>query len=339
MRTDPNLINPSQVTINPLQRSEGSMSSSALEALSSSLRTAQVGRAHLIRLRDRFGPDAKFHLQAAFACFLLLAISFIGCKLTSIHAEIGFRIVALLTMFAMLSPLPILLHEKGRAVFRESVLVLPWQLLAAMTLPFPVYIAARLRLPLQDSLLGKIDQATGVSVPAIMTWAGHHWLGTVINASYPLLLPLLGFAFFMPPFTGKLREARVFFLSNLIAFAIGMPLFAMLPAIGPWTFYHLAPQVGQAVTADLLRELRLPGPYYSHDQGAGLICFPSFHVIWAILSARALWGFRLLRIPLAILSGLIILSTLTTGWHYFCDVLAGLVIVVISLAIAEIYVP
>lgn len=338
MRSDPNLINPPQPAINRMQRSDGGMSSSALEALSLSLRTAPpVSHSHLAGHRYQLGSDAKFHLRIAFATFLLLAVSFVGCKLTSIHAEIGGRVVALLTLLAMISPLPLYWHEKGRTALREAVLVLPWELLVAVTLPFPVYIAARLRMPLQDTLFGNIDHALGISVPAIMTWANHHWLGTVINASYPMLLPLLAIACLVPPLTGKVREARVFLLANLIAFAIGLPLFAMLPAIGPWSFFHLVPPAGQAITADLLRELRLPGPYFSHDQGAGLVCFPSFHVIWAILSAAGLWGFRPLRIPVAVLSVLIILSTVTTGWHYFCDVIAGLLVAVISLAIARIY--
>jgi len=338
MRSDPNLINPPQPVITRLQRSDGAMSSSSLEALSLSLRASPERHSHPDRRQYRFGPDAKFHLRIAFATFLLVTVSLVGCKLTSIHAEIGGRLVALLTLFAMISPLPLYWHEKGRAALRESVLVLPWELIVALTLPFTVFVAARLRMPLQDAFLGSIDQYLGVSVPAIMAWADHHWLGTVINASYPTLLPLMALACLVPPLTGKVQEARTFLLSNLIAYAIGLPLFAMLPAIGPWSFYHLVPQAGQAITADLLREIRFPGPYYSHDQGAGLVCFPSFHVIWAMLSAKALWGFRLVRIPLALLSTLIILSTLTTGWHYFCDVLAGLVIAVVSLAIARIYV-
>jgi membrane-associated phospholipid phosphatase len=73
------------------------------------------------------------------------------------------------------------------------------------------------------------------------------------------------------------------------------------------------------------------------SQGAGIICFPSFHVIWAILCAAALWGFRPLRIPIALLSGTIVVSTMTTGWHYFSDVLAGVVIAVLAIAIAKVY--
>ena len=55
------------------------------------------------------------------------------------------------------------------------------------------------------------------------------------------------------------------------------------------------------------------------------------------MCAAALWGFRPIRIPAAILSVLIILSTLTTGWHYFSDVLGGIVVAAISMAVARVY--
>jgi membrane-associated phospholipid phosphatase len=58
-------------------------------------------------------------------------------------------------------------------------------------------------------------------------------------------------------------------------------------------------------------------------------------VIWAILCARALWGFKLFRIPLAVLATMIIFSTMTTGWHYFCDVLAGVILAFLSIAVAN----
>jgi membrane-associated phospholipid phosphatase len=67
-------------------------------------------------------------------------------------------------------------------------------------------------------------------------------------------------------------------------------------------------------------------------QPFGVVCFPSFHVIWAILGANALWCFKPLRIPVAILSTLIILSTMTSGWHYFVDVLAGLLVAAAAIA-------
>lgn len=67
------------------------------------------------------------------------------------------------------------------------------------------------------------------------------------------------------------------------------------------------------------------------------MCFPSFHVIWAVLSARALWGFRYLPVPVTMLAALISISTMTTGWHYFADVLGGLMIAWISILAAKAY--
>lgn len=62
-----------------------------------------------------------------------------------------------------------------------------------------------------------------------------------------------------------------------------------------------------------------------------MVWFPSFHVIWVLLSANSLWCFKSLRIPAAILSTLIILSTMTGGGHSFVDVLAGLLLAVAAI--------
>jgi len=142
---------------------------------------------------------------------------------------------------------------------------------------------------------------------------------------------------FAPALMGKMKHAREFLLANLAAFVIGLPLFALLPAVGPWYCYHLIPNPAQAACWAQFLALRAPGPYIFQEQAAGIVCFPSFHVIWAILCAAALWGFRPLRLPVALLSVMIIASTLTTGWHYFSDVLAGIVIAALSMAIARVY--
>jgi hypothetical protein len=279
----------------------------------------------------------SFHLWMAFAISLLLIISLAGCALTGIKLpELGAWAIVFLVLTAMLLPLPAYWYEKGRADLLDPALILLWTLLLRLIIPLSVRAAARLRMPLQDSLLGRADEHLGVSVPAIMAWAGHHWLGSVLNRSYGWVVILLPLAVLVPVLARRSKYAKEFLVANLISFAIGIPLFGLLPAVGPWRYYHLPPTPDQTISCEApLLELRLPGPYILGSQEAGIVCFPSFHVAWAILFAGALWGFRWLRIPVALVSGMVILSTLTTGWHYFADVLGGILLAVISIALAK----
>ena len=58
----------------------------------------------------------------------------------------------------------------------------------------------------------------------------------------------------------------------------------------------------------------------------GIVAFPSFHTILAILSVRALWGIGKLRAIGTALGVAICLSTVATGWHYVIDVLSGIAV-------------
>jgi len=278
-----------------------------------------------------------FHLWMALAISTLLTISLAGCALTGIKLpDLSAWAIVFLVLSAMLLPLPAYWYEKGRADLLDSALTLLWALLIRMIIPIPVQVAVRLRMPLQDSFFGRADEHLGVSVPAIMAWANHHWLGSVLNNSYAWVVILLPLAVLLPMLAGKLKYAKEFLAANLISFAIGIPLFALLPAIGPWHYFHFPPSEAQTTFCEApLLAMRLAGAYVLGSQEAGVVCFPSFHVAWAIFFAAALWGFRWLRIPVAVVSGMVILSTMTTGWHYFVDVLGGIALAIISIVLAK----
>ena len=67
----------------------------------------------------------------------------------------------------------------------------------------------------------------------------------------------------------------------------------------------------------------------------GLLSFPSFHTILAVLAAAALWSVPDLCWLTSVWAALIVVSTVTTGWHFIIDVLAGFVVVAISIAMAK----
>jgi len=278
---------------------------------------------------------SRFNRRMAYACASLLTISIVGCRLTSIHTDVTSRVIAVAAVLGTILWIPAFWHDRRQIQLRDSALTLPWATLIAALLPFPLLIAARLRMPLQDDFFARIDESLGIRVSDIVAWSAHHWLGALLNHSYGVLVWMLVASIFVPALSGKSRDAQAFIEANLVAFAISVPLFALFPAIGPWSHYHFAASSSQIDCQNQLLELRMPALYTLGSQGVGIVSFPSFHVIWAILSVRALWGFRLLRIPVSLLSIMIIASTLTTGWHYFTDLIAGIIVAIVSMYIVK----
>ncbi len=280
----------------------------------------------------------RFHLFMTVVCLAFAGGAALGGMLTKTTGlGIGGALLGLATVAVLLSPLPIYCHIKRRTDKREAYLVILWSLVLAFTLRFPVLIAGRSHMPLRDSLLATIDSHLGISVPAIMHWTSIHGWTPVMNKCYLVLTPLLLVAIALLALAGKCKEAQEFALSNAIAFAIAVPVFALFPAIGPWTVYHFHPSVSQQQCESILIALRSSGVFAaSPGQAAPIVCFPSFHVVWAVLSARCLCGFRSLRVPAITLSVAIVISTMATGWHYFVDVLGGLMLALICILLARI---
>ena len=284
------------------------------------------------QVRSRIMPD--FHLLMACACSIVLLLAVAACKLTTLRLPNPLNItIALGFASAVVFTLAIYWHEKGKMDLRDATMTISWVLFLAATIPLLVLAAARLDMPLQDPNLAKFDEWFGFRVPQIVSWSSRHWVGALINRTYTLLSPLLTLSVFLPALAGKVKNAQQFVLANLTAFAIGLPLFALLPAIGPWYGYHVAATPHQLDCQTAILLFRAPEHQVTHMDA--IICFPSFHVIWAIFCAAALWGFRFLRIPVALLSGMIVVSTVTTGWHYVTDVVAGIAVAFLSLVIAK----
>ena len=220
---------------------------------------------------------------------------------------------------------------------REGMLVIFWALLLSNLLTLPMYVAARQPFALQDALFARMDRALGLEVPAVLRFmAQHPRIGRLLDISYDLLIPLMALAVVLPAFFRRVEAVKEYVVATLIAAVIAVALFAVLPGIGPWAQYGFAPNAPQRQCMDTLLLLRRGTPFtVDLHYTAGLICFPSFHTILAILSAVALWRLRVLRWIGVVVATLIVISTVTTGWHYLVDVVAGLALTALSVAVAR----
>jgi hypothetical protein len=230
------------------------------------------------------------------------------------------------------SMLPALIwHDRRNFAKRDAALTLPWLVLLSLVTLVLGALSGSLAFPLEDALFISADRAIGISGPAVMAWtAAHPAVSDLLGFSYDLLPYMLLIAIGVSAF-GEKRAAWIFLVANAIAEAIAFPLFALFPAIGPWAGYGFEGNAAQKLCEASVWSLRAGG----HGQSAGIVCFPSFHVIWALFAAWALWQIKWLRIPACLLAFLITLSTVTTGWHYAIDAIAGIFITVVSISCAE----
>ena len=200
-----------------------------------------------------------------------------------------------------------------------------------------MYSLAALNAPLADAELMTIDRAFGVHTGQIADWARRNpAIGLTLALAYdtlmwqtPLLVVVLGFA-------GRCRELEGFVLQFMLTTVITAAIFACVPAEGPFVAYGFEPNDGQQRYLDHFHALRSgERSLVSWRDAEGLITFPSFHTTWAILLAWGLRRHRYLRVPVLLLNLAVIASTLTTGWHYFADVLGGALVAAAGIVAAK----
>lgn len=199
-----------------------------------------------------------------------------------------------------------------------------------------MYAIAATARPLVDPQLVRLDALCGVHLPDIVEFMARHpqlraALAMVYNTllyQMPLLVIVLGFR-------GDRRPLEQFVLRFMIAALVTSLFFWLCPAEGPFIAYGYEPSPDQQRYLDHFHALRSgERRLVTWVEAEGLITFPSFHTTWALLLAAALRQRRLLFAVSSVLNGLVVLSTLTTGWHYFGDVLGGVLVFGFAVALA-----
>jgi hypothetical protein len=188
-----------------------------------------------------------------------------------------------------------------------------------------MYALASLAWPLVDSQLAAFDARCGLTAPRARQWAEAHpaWQAA-LDLAYGTLLYQTALAIAVLGLANDRRRLSGFMLAFMIAALTAAGLFVVLPAEGPFARFGFEPTPDQATFLEHFRSLRDGArtvvPLRANE---GLITFPSFHVAWALLLCWVFRGRRLLFAAIVVLNVLVVASTMTTGWHYFADVLGG----------------
>lgn len=200
------------------------------------------------------------------------------------------------------------------------------------------YLAATPALPLQDTAYRAWDAAIGFDWAAWTAWIRRQpELRDVLRLAYGSLpLQIAGTAVILA-FAGRTARNRQLLTAAAVGLLITTLVWTLLPAMGP---FALQPLPG-TLPADIryipdVEALRAPGPdRFAVEELQGIIVFPSYHTVLGVLFVWAHRGLRWSFPPVLLLNVLMLASVPSEGGHYLVDLLAGLLVAAVAIAVAR----
>ncbi len=185
-----------------------------------------------------------------------------------------------------------------------------------------------------DPALLHLDQRIGFSTVAFMQWTfSHPWLHHLLTMSYSTWMPELLLTPIVLAFFKDQLEIDRYLLATFVSFFIGGLIYYFWPTIAPAGVLHNQRFLQEQYDLILrFQQVHQHIPVTTYD--GGLISFPSFHVITALLVLYAFRKYAPLFYPLLLLNILLIVSTMALGYHYVVDVIAALILAPMSIWMA-----
>ena len=191
--------------------------------------------------------------------------------------------------------------------------------------------------PTIDKQILSIEEYFHINIPEILTWINNH----------PNLKNILGFIYDTLPYqmsiipliiiaNGQFDLLKEYYFLLLCTALIGFVFYYFFPTAAPASIinspYFSSYQIATGLKFNQIHHHMIP----TTNEG-GLIAFPSFHSIWALLCVYLLKRWLVPCILLLTINILLIISCVLLGWHYVSDILAALIVLAISCYFLRLY--
>lgn len=194
-----------------------------------------------------------------------------------------------------------------------------------------------------DRLLIEVDAALGYSWPAFTAWvAKSPFLTELLRTVYLFYLPQLILVALFLGFMLDRERLNLLLVAATSAALLAILSWALFPSSGASAVATLSdevdrvvrPVVGVEYGRELYRLLEEGVSFISPQNTLGLIGFPSYHTVGALLCAYVLLPYRALRVPAIAVNALMIPAILVHGGHNLLDVLGGLALGLVAIALS-----
>ncbi len=273
--------------------------------------------------------DPDYILRAWTVILIFAAIDLVGA------GRAGFRISgipALLRAVATLAAIGFFFDYTGRArqVSDAAHYCALW-LSFAYALEIYSYILATLRMPMYDLQFARMDAALGFNWVAILDLITPHQtlqylLARAYNSIFVQVFASIGY-FALIKRSDRNRELMwIGMLSALITTSVA----GLLPALGPYVKGDMPAWSAVLVT---IRNGSLTR--FGLADLTGIVAFPSFHTVLAILLVYVHRPPLRSFVPVAILNAIMLVAIPFAGHHYLVDMIAGAAVVAVSIVIVQ----
>jgi len=192
-----------------------------------------------------------------------------------------------------------------------------------------------------DAALAGIDRAMGVDWPAMMTFVAQYPVtNVVLKFIYLSVLPQVAVLVVAQGLIGNPERIYALCLAVSAGAAISIFTWTLMPSFGAFSVYDVS-NLHMSLALDTnyghaLTSLLAHGPgRISPTDAKGLIGFPSYHAVLALLVAWYARDLRGIRWFALAINAVVIGATPIQGGHHVIDVLAGFVVAALAIGFAN----
>jgi hypothetical protein len=214
------------------------------------------------------------------------------------------------------------LSGAGRRIAAIAEWILLW-LIFAVAGALLTYLAAAQDGPVYDARLALADAELGFNWAAWFDFvAAHPALKLLLAIPYQSLVAQVVLSVLWLSCRGRDDRNAELLINTTLALLMTAAVFFLFPTLGPCVG---VPACQDAYVDDLVGLRHGSLPSLDIMLLKGVIAFPSFHAVLAILFTYAHRGSRVF-VPVAVFNALMLLSVPSEGGHYLVDVLGGVTV-------------
>ena len=194
-----------------------------------------------------------------------------------------------------------------------------------------------------DMQLAAIDRTIGFSWPSLMAFVSDYpTANAFLKAAYLSVMPQTVVLIFALGFGKQLAELYRFSLALTIGAIITLCLWTIAPSFGAFSVYTLPNQVTEKLGLvlgldyghDLVQMLKTGPGLISPRDLRGIVGFPSYHTLQALVLMWYARSVPMLRWPAIALNTLVLVAIPIQGGHHLIDMFGGTAVALLSIWLA-----